>query len=198
MLDPNSDPYIENVGTIKDPIWNISIPRGYTGEHAVHVGPEDPVTFKNNHLDDKNIQAAYKNAEDMIWVDTTEDSDFDHINSIYHGYKEAGGLLPFETFKQAFANLASVGLNITIVKSFEDLGEPDESKTNQIWLVPSDDPSANDLYIEYICIKDSTSDTYVWEKWGSQSTTISLDNYYTKDEVDELLQDVSSTIWIPL
>lgn len=198
MLDPNSDPYIENVGTIKDPIWNISIPRGYTGEHAVHVGPEDPVTFKNNHLDDKNIQAAYKNAEDMIWVDTTEDSDFDHINSIYHGYKEAGGLLPFETFKQAFANLASVGLNITIVKSFEDLGEPDESKTNQIWLVPSDDPSTNDLYIEYICIKDSTSDTYVWEKWGSQSTTISLDNYYTKDEVDELLQDVSSTIWIPL
>ena len=58
--------------------------------------------------------------------------------------------------------------------------------------MPSTNPGSNDLYQEYICVlKD---EEYVWELWGSGSAQIDLDNYYTKDEVDSLLQDVSSTI----
>lgn len=108
MLQPGEDPKIENVGTIKDPIWDFYIPRGFTGEHAVHVGPEDPVTFRNSHLDDADIQEAYKNAEQMIWVDTKNKADFDHLNAVYHAYKEAGGTaLDQSKFAEAFANLTN-------------------------------------------------------------------------------------------
>ena len=103
MLQPWEDPKIENVGTIKDPIWDFYIPRGFTGEHAVHVGPEDPVTFRNSHLDDADIQEAYKNAEQMIWVDTKNKADFDHLNAVYHAYKEKTG----DTAKTIIASTAS-------------------------------------------------------------------------------------------
>lgn len=106
MLQPGEDPKIENVGTVKDPIWDFYIPRGFTGEHAIHVGPEDPVTFRNSHLDDADIQEAYKNAEQMIWVDTKDNAEFDHLNAVYHAYKEAGGTaLDQAKFAEAFANL---------------------------------------------------------------------------------------------
>lgn len=108
MLRPGEDPKIENVGTIKDPIWDFYIPRGFTGNHAVHVGPEDPVTFRNSHLDDADIQEAYKNAEQMIWVDTKDKAEFDHLNAVYHAYKEAGGTaLDQSKFAEAFANLTN-------------------------------------------------------------------------------------------
>lgn len=69
----------------------------------------------------------------MIWVDTTEDADFDHINSVYHGYKEAGGQLPFDAFKEVFSKLSySGGLEIIIKESFEALGEPGADKLNKI------------------------------------------------------------------
>lgn len=136
MLKPGEEPSIDNVGTVKDPIWDFYIPRGFTGEHAIHVGPEDPVTFKNSHPDDADIQEAYKNADQMIWVDTNSDADFDHLNAVYHAYKESGGKLSFDEFKVVFSQLSSGG------------GD--------------------------------------------------LSNYYTKDEVNSLLQDATSAIWIPL
>lgn len=120
MLQPGEDPKIENVGTIKDPIWDFYIPRGFTGEHAVHVGPEDPVTFRNSHLDDADIQEAYKNAEQMIWVDTKNKADFDHLNAVYHAYKEAGGTaLDQSKFAEAFANLTNGGTVVEIINSLE-------------------------------------------------------------------------------
>ena len=164
MLQPGEDPKIENVGTIKDPIWDFYIPRGFTGEHAVHVGPEDPVTFRNSHLDDVDIQEAYKNAEQMIWVDTKNKADFDHLNAVYHAYKEAGGTaLDQSKFAEAFANLTNAsGFLIKIVDNFEALGEPTKEKQNIIWLVPASQTGVNDLYEEYIVVK--RKDTMFWEK----------------------------------
>lgn len=205
MLQPWEDPKIENVGTIKDPIWDFYIPRGFTGEHAVHVGPEDPVTFRNSHLDDADIQEAYKNAEQMIWVDTKNKADFDHLNAVYHAYKEAGGTaLDQSKFAEAFANLTNAsGFSIKIVDNFEALGEPTKEKQNIIWLVPASQTGVNDLYEEYIVVKAETMlDTYLWEKWGSGTITVDLSNYYTKAEVDgikqnleELIEDTSSMVW---
>ena len=187
MLQPGEDPKIENVGTIKDPIWDFYIPRGFTGEHAVHVGPEDPVTFRNSHLDDADIQEAYKNAEQMIWVDTKNKADFDHLNAVYHAYKEAGGAaLDQSKFAEAFANLTT----FRIVDNFEALGEPTKEKQNIIWLVPASQTGVNDLYEEYIVVKAETMlDTYLWGK-----ITVDLSNYYTKAEVDDIKQNLEELI----
>lgn len=199
MLQPGEDPKIENVGTIKDPIWDFYIPRGFTGEHAVHVGPEDPVTFRNSHSDDADIQEAYKNAEQMIWVDTKNKADFDHLNAVYHAYKEAGGTaLDQSKFAEAFANLPNAsGFSIKIIDNFEALGEPTKEKQNIIWLVPASQTGVNDLYEEYIVVKAETMlDTYLWEKWGSGTITVNLSNYYTKAEVDTIKQDLEGLmVW---
>lgn len=189
MLQPGEDPKIENVGTIKDPIWDFYIPRGFTGEHAVHVGPEDPVTFRNSHLDDADIQEAYKNAEQMIWVDTKNKADFDHLNAVYHAYKEAGGTaLDQSKFAEAFANLTNAsGFSIKIVDNFEALGEPTKEKQNIIWLVPASQTGVNDLYEEYIVVKAETMlDTYLWEKWGS-GTVVEIINSLESDRTDAAL-----------
>lgn len=197
MLQPGEDPKIENVGTIKDPIWDFYIPRGFTGEHAVHVGPEDPVTFRNSHLDDADIQEAYKNAEQMIWVDTKNKADFDHLNAVYHAYKEAGGTaLDQSKFAEAFANLTNAsGFSIKIVDNFEALGEPTKEKQNIIWLVPASQTGVNDLYEEYIVVKAETMlDTYLWEKWGSGTITVDLSGYYTKTQVDDAISTAKTEL----
>lgn len=189
MLQPGEDPKIENVGTIKDPIWDFYIPRGFTGEHAVHVGPEDPVTFRKSHLDDADIQEAYKNAEQMIWVDTKNKADFDHLNAVYHAYKEAGGTaLDQSKFAEAFANLTNAsGFSIKIVDNFEALGEPTKEKQNIIWLVPASQTGVNDLYEEYIVVKAETMlDTYLWEKWGT-GTVVEIINSLESDRTDAAL-----------
>lgn len=68
----------------------------------------------------------------MIWVDTKNKAEFDHLNAVYHAYKEAGGTaLNQSEFADAFANLTNTsGLSIGFRNSFEELGEPTKSKQN--------------------------------------------------------------------
>lgn len=64
----------------------------------------------------------------MIWVDTKNKAEFDHLNAVYHAYKEAGGTaLNQSEFADVFANL---GFSIRFKKSFEELGEPTKGKQN--------------------------------------------------------------------
>lgn len=104
----------------------------------------------------------------MIWVDTKDKAEFDHLNAVYHAYKEAGGTaLDQSKFAEAFANLTNAsGFSIQIVESFEALGEPTKDKQNIIWLVPASQTEVNNLYDEYIVVKSSNTmlDTYFWEK----------------------------------
>src|SRR5699024_9115786 len=140
----------------------------------------------------------------MIWVDTKDKAEFDHLNAVYHAYKEAGGTaLDQSKFAEAFANLTNTsGFSIQIVESFEALGEPTKDKQNVIWLVPASQTEVNNLYDEYIVVKAETMlDTYLWKKWGSCTITVDLSNYYTKAEVDnikknleELIEDTSSMV----
>lgn len=184
-LLPNQDPYIENVGTIKDPIWNIYIPQGYDGKYAIHIGPENPIEYKNKNLEDLNIQNAYSNPEEMIWVDTTDTSNFNNLNAVYHAYKEAGGLLTQDEFSESFATLQNSKLLIQICSSFEELGEPTKDKQNIIWIVPATTSSEHNLYEEYIIVENPT-EVYQWEKWGSGTVETILSDYYTKEEATEI------------
>ena len=142
----------------------------------------------------------------MIWVDTKNEAEFDHLNAVYHAYKEAGGTaLNQSEFADVFANLTNTsGFSIGFRNSFEELGEPTKGKQNILWLVPASQTEVNNLYDEYIVVKlnDTMLDTYVWEKWGNGTITVDLSNYYTKAEVntikqelEELIEDASSMMW---
>lgn len=185
-------------------MWDLS--SGAPGKAAIHVGPEDPITYRENHKDDLEIQYTYKHAEDMIWVDTNETMDFDHLNAIYHGYKLANGPLNFNEFKEAFANLGNIsgpttsGFKFEFRNTFDDLGTATKDKQNIIWFVNSTRKGAHNLYDEYIVIyKDGA---YSWEKWGAEIIDFKQEDYYTKDEIDSQItnletqiKDLTTVIW---
>ena len=138
---------------------------------------------------------------DKIWYDPCDESidEFSTTDFIYQSYLDSGGKLSKEDFIQAFSSISkSSGFEVKFAKSFEDLGEPNQEKANILWLIPSNNPGQNNQYIEYVAIYNQSTEEYTWEQWGSQDITINLEDYYTKDEVDTLLQDITSTIWIPL
>ena len=86
-------------------LYNIDdLNSGLPGKSAVHIGPEDPVTYRENNKNNLEIQYTYKNAEDMVWIDTNEIAEFDHLHAIYQGYKLSNGVLNFEEFKEAFSH----------------------------------------------------------------------------------------------
>jgi len=65
---------------------------------------------------------------------------------------------------------------------------PTVGQENVIYLVPSEDPSEMNVYSEYIWQNGE------FEKLGDTSVQIDLDNYYTKSEVDGLLDDKQDTL----
>lgn len=160
------------------------------GDENIWVGCDEPKMLDGETPD-----------YDKIWYDPCDEAvdKFSTVDFIYQSYLDSGGNLPKDEFIEAFSSINKTsGFEIKFVKSFEDLGEPNEEKANILWLVPSSTSEPNNKYIEYIALYNQSTEEYTWEQWGSQDMTINLEDYYTKDEVDTLLQDISSTIWIPL
>lgn len=187
-LNPDEDARVENAGTIKDPVFDFYIPKGFPGRHSIHVGPEDPITYRNNNLNSKIILESYETPEEMIWVDTSSNAEFDHLNAVYHAYLEAGGDLSFVNFKKAFIKL---GLSVIEFRtSFEELGEPTESKKGILWIVPTSVSSESNLFSEYVVIEIESG--YAWEKLGDAS--INLSNYYNKTEIDAMIKKLEDQI----
>ena len=97
---------------------------GNSGCFAVHVGPENPVVFKNK-ITDPTLKAAYEHADKMMWVDTTDNYEHSYIDTVYAAYKEAGGNLTLTEFKGVFSTLglgtSSFTTRSTAVKAVYDL-----------------------------------------------------------------------------
>lgn len=101
------------------------------------------------------------------------------VNDLINYYKKS------ETYTQAEIN-ALIGaistLNLLVVQT---LPTEDISATT-IYLVPRSTSETNNIYDEYIYVSNA------WEKIGS--TDIDLSNYYTKTQVDDLLDNVSIAV----
>lgn len=77
------------------------------------------------------------------------------------------------------------GIDITDREIVQQLPTQDIS-TKTIYMVPSSDPSAQNVYEEYMYINSA------WELIGS--TSIDLSNYYTKSEVDAMITNINNQI----
>lgn len=80
-----------------------------------------------------------------------------------------------------------VNLDTTIYKVVQELPNADEARTDIIYLVPSN--ASQGSFNEYLYIKKEEN-VYDWEQLGTLSSTVDLDNYYTKTEVDKIKEDI--------
>lgn len=144
---------------------------------------------------------------EKIWYDPCDEAvdQFSITDFLYQAYLGTGGNLTKEDFEKAFSNLNNIsGFEVKFAASFEDLGEPTKDKLGKLWLIPATKTGVNNLFDEYIVVHSPSTleDIYMWEKWGSESISVDLSNYYTKAEVDSIkkeledkIEEVSSTIW---
>lgn len=160
------------------------------GDENIWVGCEEPKMLDGVTPD-----------HSKIWYDPCDEAidKFSTTDFIYQSYLDSGGNLPKDEFIAAFSSINKTsGFEVKFAKSFEDLGEPNDEKSGILWLIPNDISETNNNYIEYIVVYNEETKIYSWEQWGTQSINIDLKNYYTKDEVDSLLEEVSSTVWTKL
>ena len=91
--------------------------------------------------------------------------------------------------KTQIDSMLSSALKFTIVQSLPEVGE-----NGTIYLVPKQVPSQDDVYDEYIWTSTQGQIQQHYEHIGS--TQIDLSNYYTKSEVDSLLNGKQASITI--
>ena len=100
------------------------------------------------------------------------------------------GLYNFQSRLEAGANItingnvisATPGIKLTVVETLPT----EDIDTDTIYLVPKEDTESNNIYDEYIYVNEA------WEKIGT--TEIDLTNYFTKQEVNDLLDDKADAI----
>lgn len=165
------------------------------GDENIWISTEEVKPGEGNHPvmevrdpdnPDKTIQVEDR---DKIWYDPFDYSldEFSSFEFVFNAYKEAGGQLSEDAFRNTFANVS----NLTIKfwqRTLEDFLKTDASShQNELWLVRSTTGTSNDTFEEYYAVQSPEVGKWMWEKWGSGSTVVNLSSYYTKIEVDDAI-----------
>lgn len=91
-----------------------------------------------------------------------------------------------QTYSQAEINALLDAARNGLFVPVAELPEPSADCIGKIYLIDATTTQESNYKDEYICFYKQDTEEYSWEKIGS--TTVNLDNYYTKSEVDELVE----------
>ena len=165
------------------------------GDQNIWIGCHVPMM---PYTDDYG-QVKFVEDHDKIWYDPCDESigDVSIEDFLYRSYLEIGGNLNKKDFEEAFINIAERnGFKIEFATSFDKLPEPSAKELGKIYLVPSEKPELNDIFDQYIVVNgpDPDSENYMWERWGTGSTSVSLSNYYDKNEIDDKITEIQDTL----
>lgn len=80
-------------------------------------------------------------------------------------------------------NEISVTLSYTLFQIVTELPEASADVMNVIYLIPSKDPEERNYYSEFVCLYNSASQLYYWEKLGSFKADVDLSGYVTRTEM---------------
>lgn len=196
-LSPDDDAHVSVVKTgFNEYDLNFAVPKGNQGERGEKGEKGDP--------GDQNVYIGCDEPadKDMIWYNPCENS-FNGMTAsdfLYEAYLQTPGKrvedsngefknvwLTRDLFDQAIGNISPInGFEIRVKSSFEDLGAATIDKLGYIYLIPTSNGS-NDMFEEWIVVDSAETvvgeNNYKWEKWGSSA--VNLDNYYTKDQVNQ-------------
>lgn len=125
-----------------------------------------------------------------IAADSGFQSVMPYLENIRRALLTQSGSYNFQPLLTAGANItingnvisATPGIKLTVVETLPT----EDIDTDTIYLVPKEDTETNNIYDEYIYVNEA------WEKIGT--TEIDLTNYFTKQEVNDLLDDKADAI----
>lgn len=80
-------------------------------------------------------------------------------------------------------NEISVTLSYTLYQIVTELPEASADVMNVIYLIPSKDVEERNYYSEFVCLYNSASQLYYWEKLGSFKADVDLSGYVTRTEM---------------
>lgn len=157
------------------------------GDENIHIGSTPPMN------PDGTIDTS------KIWIDFDDDTvgPYEAIDIVYTSYLEAGGTLTKDGFIKAFSSLNETsGFDVKFAESYEQLPKPTADRLGELWMIPSKNSETTDLYEEYIVVSSPATPTksYMWERWGSGSLNVSLEDYYTKDQVNQVITEKIESI----
>ena len=190
-LAPDAQPFVTDLNpSISDANLKFGIPQGEKGDPGdqnVFIGCYTPVDTTQIWYDPCDDAMDHYSAKDFLYESyllTTEDVGVDALSKL--------------DFEKAFA---TIGINSTSVKlvflqnenQLPDLKSLSDSEIRKLigtlYLIPEENPSENNGYTEYTVIEGPSSGEFHWEVLGTNSVSINLDDYYTKDQTNEMLSN---------
>lgn len=88
----------------------------------------------------------------------------------------------------------SVTNSIELYKIVTSLPTASKDCLNSIYLVPSPSGTAGNIFVEYICVYETTQAKYIWEKIGEVQTDVDLSRYVTNEVFNATINTINGQL----
>lgn len=88
----------------------------------------------------------------------------------------------------------SVTNSIELYKIVASLPTASKDCLNSIYLVPSPSGTAGNIFVEYICVYETTQAKYIWEKIGEVQTDVDLSGYVTNEVFNATINTINGQL----
>lgn len=88
----------------------------------------------------------------------------------------------------------SVTNSIELYKIVASLPTASKDCFNSIYLVPSPSGTAGNIFVEYICVYETTQAKYIWEKIGEVQTDVDLSGYVTNEVFNATINTINGQL----
>lgn len=88
----------------------------------------------------------------------------------------------------------SVTNSIELYKIVTSLPTASKDCLNSIYLVPSPSGTAGNIFVEYICVHETTQAKYIWEKIGEVQTDVDLSGYVTNEVFNATINTINEQL----
>lgn len=88
----------------------------------------------------------------------------------------------------------SVTNSIELYKVVNQLPTASKDCINSIYLVPAQNGTSGNVFIEYVCVYENTQARYIWEKVGEVQTDVDLSGYVTTEQLNSAINIINGQL----
>lgn len=84
--------------------------------------------------------------------------------------------------------------SIELYKIVTQLPTASKDCLNSVYLVPATSGTAGNIFVEHICVYESTQAKYIWEKIGEVQTDVDLSGYVTTETFNQTINTINGQL----